>query len=51
MVALVFLYTIASIFMYGGEFNAELARVRARYAAQQKKGWLQRGRVFLQRKR
>jgi membrane protein len=28
MIALVFLYTIACIFIYGGEFNAELKRVR-----------------------
>jgi membrane protein len=29
MIALVFLYTIASVFIYGGEFNAELLRRRA----------------------
>jgi membrane protein len=28
MVALVFLYTVAAIFIYGGEFNAELKRYR-----------------------
>ena len=28
LVALVFLYTIACVFIYGGEFNAELKRVR-----------------------
>jgi membrane protein len=28
MIALVFLYTIACVFIYGGEFNAELKRVR-----------------------
>ncbi len=30
MIALVFLYLVASIFVYGGEFNAAIARERAR---------------------
>jgi membrane protein len=33
MIALVFLYTIASVFIYGGEFNAELDRLRQARAA------------------
>ncbi|PSC04740.1 hypothetical protein SLNSH_11610 [Alsobacter soli] len=51
MVALVFLYTIASIFVYGGEFNAELARARQRWAAQERRlSLIERGRVFLRRR-
>lgn len=51
MVALVFLYTIASIFVYGGEFNAELARVRETYAEQERRlNVIERGRAFLRRR-
>jgi len=33
MVALVFLYLVASIFIFGGEFNAAVARARAKKAS------------------
>ena len=34
MIALVFLYLTASIFIYGGELNAEIVRQRAKTAAE-----------------
>jgi membrane protein len=33
MIALVFLYLVASIFVYGGELNAAIARARTQKAA------------------